>query len=133
MSVILNALKKLDREKSLRRSGTANIAIEILKPDLPRPEKRIKMSFVIVTVTALATAALTYAVVEFGFVSKSSPPAIVSPPAPSQQVAPAPNPGIPLKSSSPAPMHPPAPSQRILPAPLNSDVLSKTNVSTSRK
>ena len=127
MSVILDALKKLDREKSLRRSGTANIAVEILKPDLPRPEKRMKMSFVIVTATALATAALTYAVVEFRFLSKSSPPAIVTPRAPSQQVAPRPNSGIPLKSSLPPSMNPPVPSQQISPAPLHSSVLSKSS------
>ena len=90
MSVILDALKKLDREKSFPRDGTANIAVEILRPDLPHSGKRIPLYFVIVTLTAVATAAITYAVVEFGFLSKSSPPAPMNPPAPSQQVAPAP-------------------------------------------
>ena len=40
MSLILDALKKLDREKSTRRDRTANIAADILGPDLPRPGKR---------------------------------------------------------------------------------------------
>ena len=39
MSLILDALKKLDREKSSRRNGTANIAVEILRPDAPVPRK----------------------------------------------------------------------------------------------
>jgi len=87
MSVILDALKKLDREKSSRRNGTVNIAVEILRPDLARPRKRILLYFVAVS---LATAAITYAVmVEFGFLSKPSPSAPVSPPAQSQQAAPA--------------------------------------------
>jgi general secretion pathway protein B len=91
MSLILDALKKLDREKSSRRNGTANIAVEILRDDLPRPGKRIPVYFVAVSLTAVATAAITYAVMmEFGFLSKSSPPAPVNPPAPSQQVAPLP-------------------------------------------
>jgi len=33
MSVILDALRKLDREKSWRKKGTANIAVEI--PEAP--------------------------------------------------------------------------------------------------
>jgi general secretion pathway protein B len=90
MSVILDALKKLDREKSFRRNGTANIAVEILRPDLPHSGKRIPLYFVIITLTAVAAAAITYAVVDLGFLSKSSPPAPMNPPAPSQQVAPAP-------------------------------------------
>ncbi len=91
MSLILEALKKLDREKSSRRNGTANIAVEILRPDLPRPGKRIPLYFAAVSLTAVVTAAITYAVMtQFGFLSKSSPPASVDAPAPSQQVAPAP-------------------------------------------
>lgn len=87
MSVILDALKKLDREKSSRRNGTVNIAVEILKPDLTRPGKRILLYFAAVS---LAAAAITYAVVvEFGFHPKPLPPASVSPPVQSQQVVPA--------------------------------------------
>ena len=85
MSLILDALKKLDRDKSSRRNGTVNIAVEILRPDLPRPGRRMPLYFVGVFLTAVATAAITYIVI-----LKSSPPVPVSPPAPRQQVAPAP-------------------------------------------
>ncbi len=88
MSVILNALKKLDRDKSSRRNATSNIAREILRSDLPRRGKRILIYFAAVS---FGTAALTYVLmVQFGFLSKSSPPAALSPPATSQQVSPAP-------------------------------------------
>ena len=89
MSLILDALRKLDREKSARRDGGVNIATEILKSDLTRPGKRITLYFAVVSLTAVATAAITYAVVEFAFLSKSSPPASMNPPTRSQQVAPA--------------------------------------------
>jgi general secretion pathway protein B len=88
MSLILDALKKLDREKSSRRNGTANIAFEILRADPPHPAKRILRYSAAVSITAVATAFITYAVIAgFGILSKSSPPATVSTPAPSQQVA----------------------------------------------
>jgi hypothetical protein len=88
MSLILDALKKLDREKSSRRDGTANIAVEILRADKPRPGKRMLRYFAALSITAAATACVTYAVIAgFGILSKSSPPATVSPPAPGQQVA----------------------------------------------
>jgi general secretion pathway protein B len=75
MSVILDALKKLDREKSSRRSGTANIAVEILRPDLPRPGKGIPFYAAVAFLTALAMAAITYSVmVKGGSPAKSSPP-----------------------------------------------------------
>jgi general secretion pathway protein B len=91
MSLILEALKKLDREKSSRRIGTANIAVEILRPDLPRPGKRIPLYFAAVSLSAVVTAAITYAVMtQFGLLSKSSPPASMDAPALSQQVVPAP-------------------------------------------
>ena len=118
MSVILDALKKLDREKSSRRSGTVNIAVEILKPDLAHPRKRILLYFAAVS---LVTAAITYAVmVEFGFLSKPSSPAPVSPPAQSRQVAPTtPESGSPSKPSPPAPVSPPAETQQAAPAVLS--------------
>jgi general secretion pathway protein B len=100
MSLILDALKKLDREKLSRRNGTVNIAVEILRPDLPRPGKRIPLYFAAVSLTAVATAAITYAVMaEFGFLSKSSPPVPVNPPALNQQVAPAPLPPEPVRDA----------------------------------
>ena len=87
MSLILDALKKLDREKSSRRNGTANIAVEILRPDPPRPAKRMLWYFAAVSITAVATACITYAVIAgFGIMSKSSPPTTVNPP-PGQQAA----------------------------------------------
>jgi len=131
MSVILEALKKLDREKSSRRSRTANIAVEILRSDLPRPRKRILLYFAAVS---LATATITYAViVEFGFFSKSSPPAPVKPPVPSQQVAPSPpQPGSPPKSLSSRPVNPPAQSQQVAPAPLSREPVREGQHDASR-
>jgi hypothetical protein len=119
MSLILDALRKLDREKSSRRTGTAHIAVDILRPDLPRPGKRIPLYVTAVFFTAVATAVITYAVmVEVGFLSKSSPPATVRPFAPSQKVTPAaPEFRLQSKSSPPAPMNHPAPSQKVAPSP----------------
>jgi general secretion pathway protein B len=89
MSVILDALKKLEREKSSRRSGTADISLEILRPDLPRPGNRIPLYVAIAFLTSIATAAITYSVmVKNGFLLKSSPPAAVDPPSLNQEVAP---------------------------------------------
>jgi general secretion pathway protein B len=112
MSLILDALKKLEREKSSRKARLENIAFEILKPDLPRPQKRIPLHFVALSLTAVAAASITYfAIAGFGFLSKSSPPAPVNPPAPSKQVASAPpEPSSPPKSPPSAPATPTAPS-----------------------
>ena len=63
MSVILDALRKLDREKSSRRNGTAPIAVEILRPDLSRPGKKIPVYLAAVSLTAMAAAAITYVLV----------------------------------------------------------------------
>ncbi len=102
MSVILDALKKLDREKSSRKRGTANIAVEILRPDLTHPGKRLPIS--VITVVALAVvAAVTYGVMsQFGGRSKSSPPAIKTVSATSQQAAPVP----PKSEVTPTASHP---------------------------
>ena len=100
MSVILDALKKLDREKSSCRSGTSNIAIEILRPDLPRPGKRIPRYVAIAFLASIATAAITYRVMlKGGFLSKSPPPAAVNPSALNQQVAPVPIPSEPARDT----------------------------------
>jgi len=85
MSLILDALRKLDREKSSRRHGTINIAAEILRPYLPPPRKRGWIYFTAVFFTAVATAAITYAVI-----SKTPPPVAIKPAASSLQVTPAP-------------------------------------------
>jgi general secretion pathway protein B len=85
MSLILDALKKLNREKSSRRNGTVNIAAEILRPDLPRPAKRMWIYFTAIFLTAVATAAITYAVI-----SKTPPPAAINPAASRIEVTPDP-------------------------------------------
>jgi general secretion pathway protein B len=85
MSLILDALRKLDREKSSRRNGPINIAIEILRPYVPPPRKRMWIYFTAVFLTAVASAAITYAVI-----SKRSPPANIKLAASSLQVTPVP-------------------------------------------
>ena len=91
MSVILDALRKLDREKSSRRNGTAPIAVEILRPDLSHPGKKIPLYIAAISLTAMAAAAITYVMVSApGFLSKSSPPVPVSLSPSSQQATPAP-------------------------------------------
>jgi general secretion pathway protein B len=100
MSVILDALKKLDREKSSRRSGTADIAVEILRPDLPRPTRRTPLYLAIAFLTAIATAAITYGViVKGGPVPKPSPPLAMAPPVPHPEAAPATPPSEPIRSA----------------------------------
>jgi len=118
MSVILDALRKLDREKLSRRRGTANIAVEILRPDLTHPGRRIPIYIVTVAVAAIAAAAITYGVMsKFGFLSRSSPPATKAAPVPGQQVAPASPVSkeavVPSKLSIPTSANPPAATQQI--------------------
>jgi general secretion pathway protein B len=109
MSVILDVLKKLDREKSSRRSAAANIALEILKPDPPRSQKRNPLYFATVGLTALAAAAITYALMGSG---------LMNPPTTSQEIATTPRDPVSLpKSSLPPAKSPPAPSQRVAPDP----------------
>ena len=121
MSVILDALRKLDREKLSRRSTSANIAVEILRPDLPRPMKKFPMYIAAVSLTAIAAVFVTYAVMlKFGFLPKSSPPEQKSPPVSTQPVAPAPpDSGFLSRSLLPGPADLPAPSQPVAPAPLD--------------
>jgi general secretion pathway protein B len=119
MSVILDVLRKLDREKSSRRSATAHIALEILKPDPPRSEKRIPLYFAAVGLTAIATAAITYAVLGFGVLSKSPSPELINPPTTSQEIAHTPlNSGSLPKSSLPPPKSPPVLNQEVTLGPL---------------
>jgi general secretion pathway protein B len=120
MSVILDALKKLDREKSSRRNEPASIAAEILKPDLPSSRKKISLTIALGTFTIMATAAITYAVMaKFGFLSKSSSPVPANLSAPVQQASSAsPETGILLKPSSPtASGVPPSGPSGVVPAP----------------
>jgi general secretion pathway protein B len=116
MSVILDALKKLDREKSSRRDGTPNIAVEILRSDWPRPRRRILLYFVAVSI---ATAAITYGVVaEFGFLLKSSPQTPASLPASNQLGSSALSEfGSLSESSPPTLMNSPASTKQASPAP----------------
>ena len=117
MSLILDALKKLDREKSSRRNGTSNIAVEILRPDATRPAKGIPLYLLVVALTAVVTAAITYAVVGIRFLSKPSPPATQH--RPSMSPEPAPDPLHSVKSSSSEPVQSPAPGLPDNPAPQN--------------
>ncbi len=87
MSLILDALRKLDREKSSRREGTANIAVEILRADPSRPAKKMLRYVAAVSLTAVATACITYALVaRSGIMTKPSPLSTVAEPQ-SRQVA----------------------------------------------
>jgi hypothetical protein len=120
MSLILDALKKLDREKKLsRRGGTTHIAAEILRPDMPRPGKRMVFYFAAASSAAVVAAAITYAVIGgHGLPAKSLHPAPMHPPIPTQQVTPAPPQAeSPMKPSPPPPMTPSKPVQQVAPAP----------------
>jgi general secretion pathway protein B len=158
MSLILDALKKLDREKSSRRNGMSNIAVEILRPDPTRPAKGIPIYLLVVALTAAVTAAITFAVVEFRFLSKPSPPAPLHRPsmsqgsasdplhsvkssssepvqssAPGQPDGPAPqNSGFQAKSSPPPAPSPPAPSQQVVPAPVSHEPIHETRDEINR-
>ena len=155
MSEILEALKKLEREKSSRVPRAPDIAVEILKPDLSRPRKRFLMYMAIVFLSAIAAAGITYAiVVEMGWMVRSSPPSHLGPSRPAQQVGPVaresgiepkvepppiePLPGparkappvpevsrLPSKSSPPSRGKPIAPAPQGLPAPIEPAVPSK--------
>ena len=100
MSLILDALKKLDREKSSRRTRTGNIAVEILRPVRTFPGTRIRLYFVAVFLTAIAAAAITYGMIAgFSLSSKSSPPGRVNPPLPTQEAKPSPPSGEPIREA----------------------------------
>jgi general secretion pathway protein B len=134
MSLILDALKKLDREKSSRRKGTANIAAEILRPDPRLPRKRILLYFSAFSLTAVAAAAITYGLVGgSGFLWKPSSPSPVKPPAPSQQAAsPPPKSDSLAKSSPPSPVNPPALGQQVPPASLSREPVRDAREEISR-
>jgi hypothetical protein len=111
MSVILEALKKLDREKASRRKEPPSIAVEILKPDLPASRKRFSLSLVIGLLMIIATAALTYTVIaKFGLLSKPSPPVQENlSPTPQQAPSTSEDSGIlPKPPPEPLALHPPS-------------------------
>jgi general secretion pathway protein B len=130
MSVILDALRKLDREKSSRRSAPANIAVEILRPDLPRPMKKFPLVIATVSLTAIAAVVVTYVVIlKFGFLTKSPPPEQKSLPVSTQPIAPAPSDSSLLSTlSPPGPMNLPALSQQGAPTPPDSGFPSKSSL-----
>ena len=119
MSLILDALKKLDREKLSRRDRPANIAVEILRPPLSHPERKRQIYVVAIFLTAVVTAAITYALIAgFGFLSKSSAPQPVNPPASREQAGPVPLEVSTLPKPLPrAPTNPPVSSKQVAPAP----------------
>ena len=131
MSLILDALRKLDRERASQQRG-ANIASEILRPDLPRPIKRIPVSAATLIVTAAAATAITYGVLKSEFPFGRSSPGFQSggmnPPAPIQQVAPAPQPpGSGAESTPLTAVRPAAPKLQGAPASLHVDLQQEKN------
>jgi len=128
MSVILDVLKKLDREKPARKDQPPNIATEILRQDIPRSKRRIPLNIIIVSLTAIVTAAITYVLMkEFGLLSEPSPSVQPSPPGPSRQVKPAPlELSLQKKSSPPVPVNPPEPVQKVAPTPLSRESVRET-------
>jgi hypothetical protein len=91
MSLILDALRKLDRERSFRRNRTSNIAAEVVRTDGTRPRRKILRPFAALSITALLAAGLTYGVgVKVGFLPKLSPSAPADSPGPRQLAAPVP-------------------------------------------
>lgn len=127
MSLILDALKKLDREKVSRRTGMPDLAAEILRPEPSLSRKKLPMYLLAVSLTALATAGITYTLTgKPGFLSKSSPPSAGIQPAAGQEVASvSPQTGTQEKSSAPGAALLPAPGQKEPPAPPGLDSPAK--------
>lgn len=117
MSVILDALKKLDREKSYHRNGRSNLVVDILKPDLPHPAKSIRVYFSIVALTVIITLAVAYAVmVKFGFPLRLSPSKPVNSISFHQETKPVPLEARLQTESSPASVSHPDQNQQVVPA-----------------
>ena len=102
MSVILEALRKLDREKSLRRTAAPNIDAEILAPGPPRRGKRVALYLAAV---CIVTAAATYAVL-MGFDVRQKPflPSAGNPPVTKESAGP----NLPVTPTAPIPPSPTA-------------------------
>lgn len=89
MSLILDALKKLEQEKAARRDGTVNIAAEILRPDRLYPKnKRIALFTVAAGAAGLAAIAVLALMGGSDGLIKYFTPAPAVPPAAPQMVAP---------------------------------------------
>ena len=127
MSVILDALRRLDREKSSRRGGPANIAVEILRPDQSRGRKKTALYAAAVSLTAVAAAAITYVLTsEPKPAPKPSLAVSVSHPAPIEESAPA--------TLSRQPLHKAKDEMGRLPQKVKSPVLNKsTEISSGEK
>ena len=158
MSLILDALKKLDRDKSSRRNGTSNIAVEILRPGTTRPARGIPIYILAVALTAVVTSAITYTVVKSYFSSKPLPSAALNPPTKIQEPSPGPRysapAGLPEVAQSPAPsqnerpsspnadsrmtpssppaVSPPASSPQVVPAPVSHEPIQETRDEINR-
>jgi hypothetical protein len=133
MSLILDALRKLDRERLSRRTEPANISIDILRPDLPRAGRSKQLYFAAIFITAVFTAAVTYAVMmRVGPWSKSPPPAAVISPAPSPGATPSPTEAqAQRKSLSPAPVISSSPHPQVAPDTAQAPSFSKASPSVS--
>jgi hypothetical protein len=119
MSLILDALKKLDREKASRRKGMPDLAAEVLRTDPAQSRKNTPMYLLAVSLTALAAAGITYAVIgKPGFVPKSPPPSPgISAESAQQAASASPGTGPQAKPSAPLPVMLPAPGQKGFPSP----------------
>lgn len=111
MSLILDALKKLEREKAARRDGTVNVADEILRPHRPQPGNKRTLLLTIAAVGAGLAAIAAFALMGgSGDLRRSSAPVpavspAAVPPAAMPQAAPAvivPPAGPPQKTGEPA-------------------------------
>ncbi len=128
MSVILDVLKKLDREKPSRRDHSPNIAAEILRPDFPGEKRRLPLHMMMISFTAIVTAAVTYvSLKEFGLLSKPSPPVPSRPPEPKRSIQPAPlESSLQTKSPPPISASPPEPIQKVVPIPPSREPVPET-------
>ena len=135
MSIILDALKKLDRERSGRPDGPPNIDTEILRPDPPLRRKKNQLYFATIFLTAVAATAITYAVVVwFGSPPKPLPPASMTSPARKQPVEPTPPEATPApKSGPPASMDSSAPKQPVIPDPPSQEPARASGQETSQE
>jgi general secretion pathway protein B len=89
MSLILDALKKLEQEKAARRDGTVNIAAEILRPDRLHPKsKRIALFTVAAGAAGLAAIAVLALMGGSDGLMKYFTPTPAVPPAAPQMVTP---------------------------------------------
>ena len=135
MSLILDALRKLDREKASRRKGIPHIASEILRPDHAGPPKRKNLYIIALSLTALVTAGLTYAVVVgVGIRGKPAPQSPSISPGPNQStLAAPPKPGPSSKPLPSAPASPPVLRKQAAAVPLRTGSPGKTSPPSPEK